>query len=175
MRDLFKSLVIALAVVGLFGGTVLAQDNISNTGPGSDNSINEQNNTDVDIDNDNDIDVDIDCDQDASSGDAEVDGNTTGGGASSGDASNECDVDVDVDVNNGGCQTCNPDEDDDDDDNGSTPTQDPEDDGNVLGAPNLPDTNGTSGATLAGTTALSLGGLAASAKLAVVLVRRFTL
>lgn len=170
MKHLVKVLILAVAVVGLTSGTALAQS-IGNTGPGSDNSITNEDNSDTNIDNDNNVDVDLNCDQNAGSGDAEVSGNTTGGSAGSGNASNECDAEVDVSINNG-CTTC-PSE--DDDDNGTTPTPGSDDNGNVLGAPNLPATAGTSSAGIAGTTAVVLGGIAVSTKLGVALARRFTL
>lgn len=99
----------ALVMALFFGGSaVFAADSISNTGPGSTNVIEHNNQCDVDIDNDTDVDINADTDQDADSGDATSNSNTSGGGASSGDAGNDNSVGADVTVTNGSGNGCNP-------------------------------------------------------------------
>ena len=95
--------VIAIVFALAFGtGAVLAthEANITNTGPGSDNTIVFNNDCDVAVVNSNNVIIDVASSQDANSGHATVDGNTTGGGASSGDASNENSTSFEFVINN---------------------------------------------------------------------------
>lgn len=73
---------------------------ISNTGPKSDNVIENKQDVKVRVTNNNNVVVSNTNDQSASSGDASVDCNTTGGNATSGDASNTNSSSVTLSINN---------------------------------------------------------------------------
>lgn len=70
---------------------------ISNTGPGSENTVTCEEDRTVVINCSNGTVIRIDVDQDAESGDAENENNTNSGGATSGDADNDSDLVIDVD------------------------------------------------------------------------------
>jgi hypothetical protein len=75
-------------------------DEITNTGPDSNNVIESKNKVTVKVTNDNKINVKNDNNQVAKSGKVEVSGNTTGGDATSGDASNTNDTHVTLSISN---------------------------------------------------------------------------
>jgi len=102
MKRLLRYLAAAILAMSLTTGIVRAAS-IDTTGPGSENKIEFEDNSDVRVDNDNDVDLDADVDQDADSGDAKVKYNTTGGDAESGDAENDATLSADVEVDNTGC------------------------------------------------------------------------
>lgn len=74
------------AAMGNGGGTDTGT--INNTGPDSDNTVNNETTTEVEVENTTDIVVENTNTQTAGSGNARVRHNTTGGDATSGDASN---------------------------------------------------------------------------------------
>jgi hypothetical protein len=84
----------------LVNGVFTSSGTISNTGPGSSNSITTHQTATTTVTNDNDISVTNLNHQDSSSGDAEVEGNTTGGSATTGDASNTNSSNFDLTVSN---------------------------------------------------------------------------
>jgi hypothetical protein len=131
----------ALLAITFSGGAIFAQSTIENTGPGSTNEINHNNNCEADIDNDTDINIDNNNDQNANSGNnnseegssnggnATNNGNTTGGNSGSGDASNDNNTDVNIDVDNSTGNPCLPCEDCDEQPETPTTTT-PEEPGN---------------------------------------------
>jgi hypothetical protein len=93
MKRILQSLAVSLVTVGMTGGiaaadAVTCNGDISNTGPGSTNSVTCVDNENNSVSCDNNIIVSNDNDQNAGSGGAFTTGNTTGGGATSGDADN---------------------------------------------------------------------------------------
>jgi len=104
MKKIITTAAIVLAGMGLLSAPAFAAE-ISNTGPGSDNSITDENSCNSTTNNDNDVDVNNGNSQGADSGNAGSNSNTTGGGANSGNADNSNSNDTDVDVTNGanGC------------------------------------------------------------------------
>lgn len=96
-------LAVLLSTTLLLSGNVYALDScvISNTGPGSTNECELDDDFKCEVKNDTEIDFDNDSDQNAGSGDASVDGNTSGGSATSGSASNSNSTQVEIDVTNG--------------------------------------------------------------------------
>ena len=100
-----KILQIASASVvslALMGG-VAAADTISNTGPGSDNSIIHDNTSNCTVNNNNHLDVNNQNNQNSNSGNASGSNNTTGGNSQSGNSSNTSSSTTNVDINNHGC------------------------------------------------------------------------
>lgn len=101
-----NKLFISLVVVGFFVLGQSAQAQISDTGPGSHNSNDQQSNTSCSITNVTDIDIENNNDQSSSSGGANSEGNANGGDSTSGDASNSSTVDTDISIDN--AQDCTP-------------------------------------------------------------------
>lgn len=99
-----------VAVAGtilLSGGAVFAAEpSISNTGPGSDNTIKIENKCESTINNDTDVDITNNNPQDAESGESSAERNTTVGGVGSGNASNESSANFSVGVSNGSGSAC---------------------------------------------------------------------
>jgi len=133
MKKVLISAAAVLAGMGLLSAPVFAAE-ISNTGPGSDNSITSTNDTDCSVENNNNVDVDNDNSQGANSGDSTNGSNTNGGNSNSGNANNSNSSDVNVDVNNSGCCDC---------ESTTTPTPTP---------PSEPSTGGEGGEVLSATT-----------------------
>lgn len=95
-----------VAVLGLAGGLagmVGATSSIDNTGPDSENHINNDSTKSWEAENNNDVDVSNSNSQTAYSGDAKVKHNTTGGDATSGDATNENSFEASLSVTNSSC------------------------------------------------------------------------
>jgi hypothetical protein len=92
MKKLLKAVAVAGVMVGMSGGVAFADTtcsgSISNTGPGSNNTVTCVTSNNESVKCENNIVVKNDNDQNANSGSASVDGNTTGGSATSGSASN---------------------------------------------------------------------------------------
>lgn len=89
MRKFIKTIMATSLGLAMMTASASAQSAaISNTGPGSDNSITSSNRTDISCRSTNDVEVSNRTDQDASTGNASVDGNTSGGNVTSGSASN---------------------------------------------------------------------------------------
>lgn len=82
------SVVMSGSLALMSAGNAFAADSISDTGPGSSNTITESNTNTYSETNSNDITVDNTNDQTATSGDSTVSGNTNAGSASTGDATN---------------------------------------------------------------------------------------
>ena len=78
----------ASTVLGLSLTTGFAAADISNTGPGSDNTVVTKVSSHYKVNNDNNLGVSNSNGQSFSTSDAKVKGNTTGGSATSGNASN---------------------------------------------------------------------------------------
>ncbi len=77
-----------------------ADASINTTGPGSDNSITINSNSEATITNRNDVGIDLMIEQDAQSGDATSSRNTEVGDSSTGDADNSSDIGVGVSIEN---------------------------------------------------------------------------
>ena len=103
MKKLAVTLATTVLCVGLTTGTALA-DSISNTGPGSDNTIVNEQDEECIVENNNNVDVSNDSSQTSNSGNAGNQNNTSSGDATSGDAGNQNNAQVDVDITNAGCQ-----------------------------------------------------------------------
>lgn len=89
MKKFIKTVIATLFGLAIMTTTASAQSvDISNTGPGSTNTVTSNNRTDIKCDATNKVEVTNRTDQDADSGNASVDGNTSGGSATSGSASN---------------------------------------------------------------------------------------
>lgn len=102
MKKILVASLASVMAIGLAPGAVMAaEDNISNTGPGSFNWVYNEVNKTVDITCDNDIDVVTVNNQQANSGTASVKQNTYSGNATSGNAENFNQNVTDVDVSCG--------------------------------------------------------------------------
>lgn len=155
MKKILASLLLSSFL--LIPATALAEtSSITDTGPGSENSVTTTENTTCTTDNTNDVDIDNSNDQSAGSGDASSEDNTTSGDSQSGDATNDNDTNVDVDISND--EACNP----------STTTEQPSNNSNgstgtVLGTSTvqnvatLPYTGGASGIITIGLSFIALG------------------
>jgi len=100
MKRLLKILAAAILGAGLFTGAASAQS-ISNTGPGSTNTITNSQNCNASVTNNNNVSVSGSNNQNASSGNATNTGNTSGGNSSSGNASNNNSTSINFGINNG--------------------------------------------------------------------------
>ena len=102
MNKILQIATTSVVSLALMGG-VAAADTISNTGPGSDNSIVHNNTSNCTVDNNNNVDVNNQNNQNSNSGNASGNDNTTGGNSQSGDASNTSSSTTNVNINNHGC------------------------------------------------------------------------
>lgn len=85
-------------------GVVSAEDcTIENTGPGSTNVCETENEYTCTVNEDNSVTINLNGEQVATSGDATSGGNTSGGGATSGSATNENGTTFEFDITNEGC------------------------------------------------------------------------
>jgi len=109
MKKVSSITVGALAGVLLFGAVASATDtgSITNTGPGSTNTITMSDRCSLDVTNTTTVDVTNNNPRSAGSGDATNDGNTSGGNAQSGSAGNTSTTNVGVNVTNGPVTDCN--------------------------------------------------------------------
>lgn len=97
--------ILALPVLSFASvGTVAAQGNINNTGPGSNNQVTNNRTSNFVCVNNNNANVKSNNNQSSNSGSANNSGNTNGGGATSGSASNRNSSNTNISVNNG-CPT----------------------------------------------------------------------
>jgi hypothetical protein len=105
MKKLLLGLAITILSLGGTGLPVGATDNttISNTGPGSTNTIETTNDFKCEVKNKNDFEIINNNTQEATSGSATVKDNTTGGDATSGSATNSNGTVIDVQITNTGC------------------------------------------------------------------------
>jgi hypothetical protein len=111
MKKVTSIVTAAIAGVIFVGASASAvtTGSISNTGPGSTNTISISDQFSCRVTNDNDIDVTNDNQQNAGSGNATTSGNTTGGNAQSGSAANTNVTDVGINITNGPvCVTAQP-------------------------------------------------------------------
>lgn len=100
------SLMVGVVLSFFVLGQVARAQSVENTGPGSNNTVNQETNTDCTVTNNNQVDVDNSNDQDTSTGDANNSGNTNGGDSTSGDANNDNSFDTDISIGNN--QDCLP-------------------------------------------------------------------
>src|SRR4051812_29172730 len=99
MKNVLKAVVVTTAMVGMSGGVAFADTvtcSISDTGPGSTNTVNCVDNNNNTVTCTNNIVVSTSNNQNSNSGSSNNSGNTSGGGSSSGDASNSNNVVVNV-------------------------------------------------------------------------------
>lgn len=186
MKKLLRMLAASALCAGLITGAASAQSSITNTGPGSNNTITHNNSCDSTVNNDTDIDVNVDNDQDADSGNATNNDNTSGGNSQSGDASNDSSIDVNLDVNNNSGNACAPASDT------TTPPSGGSGGGETLGSTTpvggrgavlaagtqiaaLPNTGTTAPAEYATVSVAALSGLALALRVGVAVYRRFSL
>ena len=176
MRKLIKTVAVTLVCASLAGGVAAADSNISDTGPGSNNSISTSvdNNSDTNCNNNDDLTTSNL--QNAGSGNADVTGNTTGGDAQSGGASNNNNTNVNVNTSCGQLSSSsNP-----------APQGGGKGSGKVSGASttatpvavangSLPDTGSNTAATLAVGSVVALGAVLLASRFGVSAYRRMTL
>lgn len=101
MKKILRFLAAIVLALSLSTGMVSAGHDISNTGPGSHNEIDEENVTEIDESCEVDGNIDNENEQNAGSGDSEVKDNTNGGSGSSGNVGNDNDTDTEIDVDCG--------------------------------------------------------------------------
>src|SRR5690606_39006857 len=94
------SLIVGVVLSFFVLGQVARAQSIENSGPGSNNTVNQESNTSCTVTNNNQADVDNSSDQDASAGDANNSDNTNGGDSTSGDANNDNSFDADISIDN---------------------------------------------------------------------------
>lgn len=169
-------MLMALLSIFIISKPAAAQTSITNTGPGSTNTITDSSTTNTTLTCDNAITVTTNNDQTSSSGSATTSGNTTAGDASSGNASNSSSSVSDIAVSCGAAaNTTTP---------PSTPGQQPVGGAgagfvlsSVAGAQSariasLPKTGELSLVNAAAVPLASLGGLAVTTQIGIALIRR---
>ncbi len=88
----------------LFGGTAAAQTSITNTGPGSNNTVTQTSTNNCTVTNNNTVTATNSNPQSSTSGTANTSGNTSGGSATSGSSSNTSNNSTNAFINNlNGC------------------------------------------------------------------------
>lgn len=104
MKKVLGSVAGAAVSMALLAGTAVAQSSITNTGPGSTNTITNSNSQECKVNNDNNVNVGNNNQQNSQTGNSGNTSNTTSGGAQSGNAGNNNQTNVGVDINNSGCK-----------------------------------------------------------------------
>lgn len=105
MKKTLKTLALAFAIAGLSSAPTFAAT-ISNTGPGSDNTVTDTSECTSTTNNNNNVDVTNNNPQTGTTGSGSTNGNTTGGNTGSGNADNQSNTNVDGSITNGDNNAC---------------------------------------------------------------------